>query len=245
MTLTELLQYVADETLDDRTVQVSGTPDSEWSDTVLVRYLNVGQQRLCEEAGALIDEANATAGQVTLQTGVAEYPLHASVLVVKKVTPADTLNCPLGHIIDANGSRPHWFDSMLGWDINLIMQCGPGRPRAFSTDTGTQRIKFYPTPSDTEDGLVLNLRVARLPLVRLTTAAMTASPEVAVKYHELMCDYAIGRALQRPTADNEQKAAGAVFLAQFEAFIGRARRARLRAEAARAVVHPCSMTAML
>ena len=46
MRLSEMLEYTAQQYLDDRTDLVDGDPDSLWSDEFLVRQFNEGQRRL-------------------------------------------------------------------------------------------------------------------------------------------------------------------------------------------------------
>jgi hypothetical protein len=243
MTLIELRTYVASEVLDDRTVQVAGSDDSLWSDVTITRYLQRAQERMCKDGWVLEDEGNLTAGTITLIANQSVYDLHPSILRVLKVTPADT-ELPLVRAADRWVSPKAYCDGPLNFQ-NYVTNSTPGRPGAFSTDIGTLKLQVYPPPSAAYAGLVLNLRVSRMPLVSLNGADDDAVPEIPVDFHMDIADYAIGRCLVHPTADAEHKADGRAFLEAFDALVIKARQQREISEYAPPRMNFASSTANL
>lgn len=228
MTLEELLEYVATEYLDDRTELVDGDPDSLWSDSFLVRQFNEAQRRLARAAWCIIDEGHVTAGTIVLSTGVATYALHKSVLRVLEATPSDQ-EWPLYRTTDIALRMPRPY-SDLPFDLNSLTVSSPGRPLAFAPDAGTRRIRIFRTPSATENGLRVNLKVVRLPVTWLTLENTAASPEVPEDYHYLLGTYAAGKALTLPTVDSQSKVDGRALLGEFADELREARHDRQRAE---------------
>lgn len=228
MKLSELLEYTAQQYLDDRTDLVDGDPDQLWSDAFLVRQFNEAQRKLARRAWCITEEGVPPAGTLSLKTGVAVYPLHKSVLRVHLATPSDQ-EWPLYRTSDFVLRIP-WPASNVPFDINSITTSSPGRPVAFDTDAGTRMIRFFRTPSATENGLLINLKVARLPIKWLDAANLEGCPEVPEDYHELLCRYAAGRALTLPNVDSAQKPEGRALLKEFDDEVKEARQDRQRAE---------------
>lgn len=234
MNLADLLTYTASEFLDDRTALVSGDPDSLWSDQFLVRQFNQAQRLLCRRAWVLIDYAHPTAGTIVLKTNVAQYDLHKSVLRVFFAVPSDdTTGKPLGRFTDLQlrVPQPSTLDELVD---NFVITSpdwdGTGRPLGVATDSGSRTLRVYRTPSSTENGLKLYLKVARLPINWLTLDDLEAEPEVPEDWHDDLMKYAAGRALTLPNVDNEQKAEGRRLLAEFDEAVKEARHDRQRAE---------------
>jgi hypothetical protein len=227
MNLQEMLDYTASQYLDDRTSLVDGDPDSLWSDEFLVRQLNEAMRKLVRRAWCIIDEGHAVAGRIALVTGKAVYDLHKSVLRVYFATPTDQ-TWPLWRTSDAvlRGACISPADA----PFNIDSPTETGRPVAMATDVGIRQMRVFRTPTVTENGLVLNLKVARLPVVWLTVDDLDAEPEAPEDYHELMCRYAAGRALTLPNVDGAQKAEGRALIAEFNDEVREARQDRQRAE---------------
>ena len=122
--------------------------------------------------------------------------------------------------------RPYTDDF---FPLNDDSVSAPGRPIAFATDTGTRQMRVFRTPSSTESGLNLVLRVARLPVTFLATTALSASPEVPDEYHMALADYAAGRCLRLPNVDGKGKADGKELIADFNQLVREARQDRQRA----------------
>jgi hypothetical protein len=226
MNLAELLEYTAAQYLDDRADLISGDPDNLWSDEFLVRQFNEAQRILARRAWVILEEGVAPAGVITLATGVPVYDVHKSVMRVLTATPTDQ-EWPLWNTSDKvlRFARP-WTD--LPFDINNTTFESPGRPVAYSTDGGWRKLRVFRTPSAVENGLRVNLKVARLPVEWLTLDNTDAEPEVPADYHYTLTTFAAGKALTLPNADGAQKAEGRALLAEFDAFVKEARQDRQR-----------------
>lgn len=227
MKLSELIEYTASEFLDDRTELVDGDPDEIFSDAFLVRQFNEAQRLLARRAWCIIEEGVAPAGHLVLVTGKAVYDLHPSVLRVYLATPSDQ-EWPLYRTSDSSLRLPRPFED-IPFDLNDTSAASTGRPLAIATDAGTRKVRVYRTPSATENGLVVNLKVARLPICWLTLDNMDAEPEVPEDYHEALCRYAAGRALTLPNVDGQQRTIGRDLLAEFNEAVREARQDRQRA----------------
>ena len=229
MNLEHCLDYIGTY-LDDRTTLVDGDPDGLWSDLTLTHFLNHAQRILCRRAWPIIDEGNPTAGIVVLQNGVAVYPLHKSVLRVYLATPIDQ-ETPLGRFDDMALRNPIPYLSTSFFDLVVNPTfAAPGRPIGFATDASTRMLRVYRTPSATEDGLVLNLKVARLPIKWLSLDDPDDEPEVPEDWHTSLCHYAVGRALIMPNVDAQMRTEGRQMLKDFDEVVKEARRDRQRAE---------------
>ena len=226
MNLEELLEHIGTY-LDDRHDLVDGDPDELWSDALIVRFLNQGQRIHARRAWSIIDESHTTAGVIVLKTGVAVYPLHRSVLRVLMATPSDQ-DWPLGRSSDAilRLAQPK-FDAP--YDLNGA-SVETGRPLAFATDAATRTMRIFRTPTSTENGLKVNLKVARLPVEWLDIGNTDGEPEIPDEYHLDLADYACGRCLTQPTVDGQGKTDGRELLTNFNAAVMEARRDRQRAE---------------
>ena len=227
MKLEELLEHTAKDFLDDRTDLVDGDPDELWSNKVVVRYFNEAQRRLCRRAWVLVDTSHPQAGRIVLATGKTLYPLHKSVLKVLAVTPTGQL-APLAHSTDARlaGRLPEDPDD---FDASLVEPITPGPPLAISTDAGTRLLRVAPAPAVAQNGLVVALKVARMPSCDLTIDKMDAEPEVPEEWHlEVISKYAAGKCLTHPNVDDSAKTEGRRLLAEVEAAIHEARQERIR-----------------
>lgn len=233
MDLEELLSHTAADYLDDRTDLLDGDPDELWSDALLVRYLNEGQRILARRSWCIIETGLSVASRITLATGKATYALHKSVLRVFDATP-DTQVYPVGRTSDAvirNATNPYDHDAFdIGNAASLAGSASTGSPLAIATDAGTRMLRVYPTPTSTENGVVLTLKVARLPICWLDVSKPTGSPEVPEDYHLLLTTYAAGRCLRQPNVASSGKADGRELLAEFDAAVREARQDRQRAE---------------
>lgn len=226
MTLEDLLAH-CNEFLDNKSALVEGDADSLWSDDLITRHLNEAQKILCRRAWVIIDEGHPTAGRIVLKTDTPVYALHKSVLRVYWARPDDQENPLTRHTETAlMGATP-----ITGELYDLNSTTGEtGRPLGFSTDAGTRRMRIFRTPSATENGLIVTLKVARLPVTYLTLDDTAAEPEVPDDYHLALIDYAAGRCLLQPNIDSQSKADGRELLSMFDEVVREARRDRIRAE---------------
>ncbi|MCR4302143.1 MAG: hypothetical protein NUV51_11070 [Sulfuricaulis sp.] len=232
MKTSDLLDYCAKELLDDRTEMVEGDPDALWSDTYLLRQMNKAQQILCRRSWAIIETGIAPAGVIVLVTGKVLYDLHPSILRVFDATPS-TQVAPLGRTDDIQLRDP----SPLGGDAFDVGEVAAreataltGATLAFATDAGTRQLRVYPTPTDTQNGIIVALKIARLPLVELSIDDTDAEPEIDEQWHMDLAEYAAGKALTLPLVDADQKVEGRRLLAEFAETVRQARQERVRAE---------------
>lgn len=232
MDLATMLQYTASEFLDDRQELLSGDNDSLWSDEYLVRQFNEAQRRLCRRSWAIIEYGTSSVGVITLTTGKATYQYHRSILRVFDATPSSQA-AMLGRTTDerirsVGAPTGDAFD--IGEAASLAGASETGVPLAIASDAATRTIRVYPTPTATQSGLKVYLKIARMPITDLTLDDTTAEPEVDEQWHLEICHYAAGKALTLPNIDGDQKTEGRRLLAEFDETVRLARQERQRAE---------------
>ena len=233
MNLSEMLEFTAEQYLDDRQDLLDGEPDMLWSDAVLVRLFNRAQKIMARRAWCIIEWGVPPAGTIVLATGKVLYPLHKSVLRVFDATPS-TQTAPLGRAGDAYLRDPYppdldAFDKGVAASINGA-NTYTGAPLAISTDAGTRMLRVAPEPAAAQANLRIDLKIARLPVTYLSLDDVEGEPEVPEEYHEDLCLYAAGKCLTLPNVDGEQKTEGRNLLAEFDATVRELRRDRQRAE---------------
>lgn len=233
MDLASMLTYTAEQFLDDRTTLVEGDGDSLWSDDFLVRQFNRAMRILTRRAWVLIDTGIAPSGVIVLATGKSLYELNSSVLHVFDAQPS-TQDYPLGRGTDSqlkSVSATNGLDAFeVGEAAALADDALTGVTLSIATDAGTRMMRVYPTPTATQNGVVVALKVARMPTTFLTLDDTAAEPEVDARWHEDICEYAAGKALTLPMVDQDQKAEGRRLLDEFNETVRQARQERVRAE---------------
>lgn len=234
MNLEELLEYTAQQFLDDRVDLVDGDSDELWSDSYLVRQLNQAQRILARRAWCIIEVGVPPAGVITLTTGKVLYPLHKSILRVFDATPTTQL-APLGRTDDINLRSPYPVDADafdIGEAASLAgtILTAPGVSIAIASDAASRTLRVHPAPSSLQNGLQVVLKIARLPIKWLSLEDMQGCPEVPEDWHLNLCEYAAGKALTLPNVDSGNKADGRALLEDFDAAVREARRDRQRAE---------------
>ena len=233
MKLSEMLDHVGKDLLDDRTELQSGDPDSLFSDELIVRYLNEAQRILCRRAWVITETGIAPAGILTLATGKTLYNLHKSVLRVHDGTPTGQL-APLGRADDINLRNPY-PPSSDAFDIGSAAAIAgntldiPGPPLAIASDAGSRVVRVAPTPTTAQNGLQVILKVTRLPICWLDVSKPDAEPEVPSDWHMVMCGFAANSCLRQSNVDATAKAEAREGLATFDAAVSEARRDRQRA----------------
>lgn len=231
MDLAEMLSHVR-EYLDDYTDIIDGDPDRLWSDDSIVRHLNQGARILCRRAWAIIEYGKAPAGIIVLQAGKVLYDLHPSVLKVLDATPS-TQVAPLGRLTDIELRDPSPIGSDafdVGENAARESTALTGASLAFASDAGTRQMRVYPEPTATQNGVVVSLKIARLPIVELTLDDVDAEAETPREWDMPLCDYAVGKSLMRPNLDTQSKSDGRELLATFMEDVRQARQERVRAE---------------
>lgn len=231
MTLRELLKYLRESILNDRSDRFAGSSDYLWEDETLVININEAQTRFCRRGLVLRDGSTDEVTLVTLRAGVIEYPLHESVLGVlsarRSSQQVDLTRVGHAALSGFRGLSESWVDPT---DMHALP---PGPPIAYLTDeTLSSRdsdtmvqpvLRVYPVPSADQEGQTLRLRVVRKPLERLSLSALTASPEIAEDYHIPMLDWAAYLALRIVDDDAGAPRRAAEFAASFEQHVRDAR----------------------
>ena len=231
MLLSEMLDF-CNEYLDNNSDLVDGDPDELWSDESLVRHLNQAMRILCRRAWVIREYGTSPAGVLTLRTGISLYSVHESILKVFDFTPS-TASSPLGRTddIELRSDTPsNVFNAYEVGEAAILASTETGASRAIATDAGTRMLRVYPTPTATENGVQVALKIARLPITFLSVDSLDAEPETPRDYDMDLCDYAIGKSLMRPNIDTQLKVDGRALLAEFDSVVREARRDRQRFE---------------
>jgi hypothetical protein len=201
MTLTELLDELRENILRDSSGLVSGTSDKLWSDEALVRYINDAYFRFCRLTLSLTDRTSSLT-EVALESGVSVYPLDKSVLGVisARLAGAPTDLSRTGHgVLDT----PFRTDDSLFFDINILAALPPGKPMAFATDEEDASFRVYPEPSADYAGQLINLRLVRMPLARMSLDRPSEEPEIREEWQLGVLDWAAHKALMNHDVDAE------------------------------------------
>lgn len=206
MNIGEKLSELRNNILRDRSDLIAGDDDSLWSDETLLRYIKDGERRFVRQTLMIRDSTTAQVCQVKLKLGVQNYPLHQSVLgVLSARYNTDQFDLARsGHGIISQIVPPEF----LSFDPSVAYQVQPGRPSAFNTDetlvfAGAGRVTFsiYPLPSAAEDGLMVNLRVLRLPLNSYTLDDLDVESEIPEDYELEPLQWAAYRAVANHDGD--------------------------------------------
>lgn len=210
----ELLDELRRSILRDISTAVNPSPDGQlWTDASLMRYINEGYSRFARKTHALRDNSTPAVTQIVLRAGVAEYDLDSRVVEVYSAEAAG-----FEIVVSTHPSVRRWPAAVaLQTARNAIVP--PGRPVLFQVDEATRRIRFVPTPSAEFDGVIAQLGVARLPLVRLSKAQPDAEPEIDEDYHLDILEWAAWRALRNHDVDAENMGKASAHKTQFNAAV--------------------------
>lgn len=123
------------------------------------------------------------------------------------------------------------------FDVNSMGSMNPGLPLVFDTDefmvnsngsAGTVSVQLYPMPDKVYAGNVMQMRVSRLPIIRLTPGSLQTVPEIPEDYHMDMLDYAAYLALRITDHELGDPDRAKDFEASFDRNVEKARREILR-----------------
>lgn len=235
MNLTELVAELRDNILNDRSDSIGGDPDQLWTDTTLVRYINEAQRRFAKRSFCIRDNSTPDVVNVTLAEGVNEYVLHPSILHVisARLSDRDTDLVRIGHVVLGSFTNPNTIAY-----TPALEEVPDNMPQAYMTDEtlgedddGTiaaVSMKVWPTPREEDAGTIIKLRVVRMPLDDLTTANMSAIPEIPRDHHMEMLDWAAHLALRIVDHDAGNVKRSAEFAASFESHVQEAKKLILR-----------------
>lgn len=227
MKISELIEYVAADMLDDRKKLISGTSDRLFSDELIARHLADAERIMCRDGWVLEDISTPAVTHIKLVEGKGEYPLHPSILFVKSANLSDTDVDLIRTDYDGNRS-PLSFDADRPWDITDPYIENNGRPRKFSTDMGTRIIRFRQRPDSDAALLKVYLKVVRMPVTAITVTNQSAPPEISEEFHMDLTLYAGGKCLQRPSVDLELRALGKSWINDFDEKVLKAKKDKKR-----------------
>lgn len=226
MKVSELIDYVAKDLLDDRKELVSGESDELFSDSLIARHLAEAERILCRRAWVLEDLTTPSATRIQLVEGKTDYALHKSVLFIKAVRLSDS---------DIDLLRVGYDDNRIGsavdhgfWDVNFAHTESPGRPTRYSTDMGVRTIRVRQKPDAGSALLKLHLAVVRMPINQISAEDGDKYPEVDEQYHLDLALYAAGKCLNRPSVESELRALGRGWMKDFDDRVQEAKRDRRR-----------------
>ncbi len=141
-----------------------------FTDEDIVRYLNGAVDEACERALLIEDRTSALATSIALVAGQGDYPLHPSVIKVKRVA--------LGRCVLCETSTEAMDDECFGWETM------DGMPRRFiHTGAGTILLVRIPRAEDVAVNPTLALTVYRKPLEPLDADDLAGVPEIKSLYH--------------------------------------------------------------
>ena len=199
MNLQELLDELRGNILRDTSDAIGVADDKLWSDETLVRYINDGYRRFARRSLLIRDATTEELTRITLQAGVDRYPLHKDVLAV--------LSAKLENRAYNLHKTSH--DTLAGSPLNSTRSLvsgtplPPQEPRWFNMDEENRILRLTPAPSEEFDGVVLMLRVARMPLAALSINDLGAELEIDEDYHLDILEWAAYRALRNHDVDVE------------------------------------------
>ncbi|MFM7025197.1 MAG: DUF6682 family protein [Limnohabitans sp.] len=183
-----------------------------WSDEDIVRYLNDAVNEAAERALLIEDSTTAECCEITLVPGTGTYPLHTSVIAVKRATfNGKMLDFTSIEAEDENGAS---------WEA----QTGP-QPRKYIVNGNASEIRILPEP--TAAGTV-RLTVFRTPLEPLSADVETGVPELKVIYHERLKNWVYRCAYLKKDGEVFDEAAAARYEALFVAAFGERPTAKVR-----------------
>jgi len=227
MQLRDLLHELRSNILHDRSDQVAGASDYLWDDVTLCRYIDAAHRRFAKRALILRDGKTPQVAQIHLRTGVDMYALHQSVVAVlsAKLTGDNADLARAGHSqFDTYRTPDTYF-----FNPAELSSKPPGRPLAYDTDEdlvygddnalSVVNFRIWPVPTVTYNNALINLRVVRLPLNRLTLDNLDAQPEIPEDLQIDMLDWAAYLALRINDLDQEAPVRAQEFKASFEAHV--------------------------
>lgn len=140
-----------------------------FEDADIVRYLNEAVDEACERALLIEDRATPAATSIALVAGQGTYPLHSSVIKIKRVA--------LGRCVLDATSTEELDDETFGWETM------EGSPRRFiHTSADSLLLVRIPRAEDVAANPRLALTVYRRPLAPLTADDTDAVPEIQTLY---------------------------------------------------------------
>lgn len=206
MNLADQLYELRVNILRDRSDIIAGDTDSLWSDETLIRYIGDAERRFTRQTLILRDSTTPHVVQVKLKSGIKTYPLHPSVLSVISARydtkQSDLLRSGHAMVTIAPPAEYMSFSPVADYQIP------PSDPIAYYTDEalvfaqkGAVTFSVYPAPGPIQDGKLVYLRVARLPLTAYDITCQERESEIADDYELDVLEWAAYRAQRTFDAD--------------------------------------------
>lgn len=208
MRLRQLLKELKENILHDRSDAVAGSSDQLWDQESLVTYVNEAQDEFCRRTEVIRDFTTPEVCRLQLVPGQEFYPLHPSVIGVMSVrnTGDNTDLARAGH----SALQTYQTPTTYFFDPSSMSNLPPGKPLAFTTDEGMTaneegsmeiiNLRVYPMVGASY-GTILNLRVVRRALKKLSLDNLEGVPEVPSSYHMKLLDYAAYLAIRYADLD--------------------------------------------
>lgn len=174
-----------------------------WSDDEIASYLDDAVNEACVRARLIEDSSTPEVCSLTLTPGQSSYVLHESVIDVRRVT-FNGKALGMSSVEEEDENDLTWESRKGSEPLRVIV-------------SGTNRIRVVPEPTAS---VTLGLTVYRTPLVALTAATPTASPETPAIYHMRLRDWAYRCAYLKQDAEAFDKSSADEFEARFERSFG-------------------------
>lgn len=182
-----------------------------WSDDEAMEYANDAQNEAARRGRLLVDSSTPDITQLDViatatvgQPDVSLYTLDPRVLFVRKARFAGKLPLRRMSMQDMESRDPYWEDAQ------------PSQPCVFLCDTGTGKLRLWPTPAAT--GLLL-LTVVRLPLAEMND--LEDAPELKPHLHRSLRHWMTYRACLKPDSETLDPKKAEQGLALFEQEFGK------------------------
>ena len=188
----------------------SETTNGAWSDARLLAYLAEGQDKFCEETGFFVDITNYS---LTLATSTALYAIPARAIQIMNIWYGTKR---LGKVLQDSVTEPD------EWPVDFD-DTASGMPNQWQTDQTTGFIKLAPTPTITENGLILNLHVWRYSRYDLAgdgaTIGVAAVPELPPRFQRACIEWAAYKAFTHRDIETQDSVKSVDHLRSFNDYV--------------------------
>lgn len=206
MTLGDQLQELRVAMLRDRSDQIAGDSDQLWTDARLLRYIKDAEHIFARRTMILKDATTPRFCQLRLREGVITYPMPKEVFGVISGRP-DGRDFDL-HRTGRTLVQARDTDTSITFDPSQYGQLQPGAPLGFYTDEtevydsqNVTAFSIFPAPDAQSAGLLIRLRVVRVPGCGYTTNDLKRESELPERYHLDVLEWAAYRAKRNNDAD--------------------------------------------
>lgn len=177
-----------------------------WSDELLTKHLNEAVEEACIRARLLVESSRADICRIALKAGQAEYLLHPSIIVIRRVVLGDAQGRPLVRTTSAalDGVCRDWRSEA-------------GRPEYLVRDRQSRTITLSPIPSEPSE---LMLTVWRAPAADEVMEGDDDEPVIDAIHHRKLVHWACGRAFMKKDVERSSPQEAAMQMGVFEEYFG-------------------------